>query len=115
MTSTTLTAAHVAALAIRDRPYCVYDPQTPGFGVRIAPGGTRSWIVEYRPNGGGRKQASRRLTIGRVGPLSLAKARDRARTVLAQVRLGGDPAAQLAGQRSAATVPELAALYLQKA
>ena len=36
-----------------------------GFGVRVQPSGVRSYIVNYRAGGGGRRAANRRLVIGR--------------------------------------------------
>jgi hypothetical protein len=48
-----LTKTIVQKLPTRDRVYIAYDDSLPGFGVRITPNGARSWIVEYRPHGGG--------------------------------------------------------------
>jgi integrase len=112
MSSIKFSANHVAGLTPRPAAYIDYDPDLPGFGVRIAPRGTRSWIVEFRPNGGGRKQPTQRMTIGHESSLSLAKAREKARTILAEVRLGGDPARERKDRREAVTVAELADLFM---
>jgi len=64
-----------------------FDDEIPGFGLRVRAGGSRSWIVQYKI---GAKH--RRLTLGSISLLDPAKARDKARDVLAAVRLGQDPA-----------------------
>jgi hypothetical protein len=51
-----LTKKTIDALPIRDRVYIAYDSVLPGFGCRVTPNGARSWIVEYRPHGGGPPQ-----------------------------------------------------------
>ena len=67
----------------------------------------KSWIVEYRPHGGGRGVAKRRATLGKVGTLTPDQARKKAADMLAQVRLGADPAAERAESRKALTVSGL--------
>ena len=107
-------AGYVEGLPIKPAGYVAYDPKLSGFGVRVAAGGTRSFIVEFRPGGGGRKVPTKRMTIGRVGVMTLAQARDRARRILAEVRVGIDPAAAKADRREAPTVAELSRLYLEQ-
>jgi integrase len=114
MSSVKFSANHVAGLTPRPAAYIDYDPDLPGFGVRIAPRGTRSWIVEFRPNGGGRKQPTQRMTIGHESSLALAKAREKAKKILAEVRLGGDPARERKDRREAVTVAELADLFMRE-
>lgn len=82
------------------------DADLPGFGVRVMSSGAKSFFVRYRV-GGGRGAQMRRLTLGRTETLTPEKARDAARSVLARVRLGEDPAGQKAERRSALTVSEL--------
>jgi integrase len=66
-----------------------FDDTCPGFGVRVRGSGVRVWVVQYDAAGG----VTRRMTLGPIKALSLAKARKMARDVLAQVRLGQDPVA----------------------
>lgn len=84
----------------------VMDADLPGFGVRVMASGAKSFFVRYRV-GGGRGAPMRRLTIGRTETLTPEKARDAARSILARVRLGEDPAGDKADRRSAHTVSEL--------
>src|SRR5882724_2519476 len=101
MPSARLTKTHVAALPTRDKTYIEWDADLPGFGCRVTKNGAKSWVVEYRAGGGGRGAPSRRMTLGSVATLSSEKARNGARDILASVRLGADPAADLARGREA--------------
>jgi integrase len=74
-----------------------WDDDLPGFGIRLREGGSRTWIIQYRP-GGGKKQ--RRPTIGSVKAMDAATARKAAKKALAQVELGGDPQAHKVEQRA---------------
>jgi integrase len=92
-------------------PDFYYDPDLAGFGVRVTPTGTKSWIVEYRPHGGGRAVTKRRVTLGKMGTLTPDQARRAAAEMLAQVRLGADPATEKTERRKSLTVAELLALF----
>jgi hypothetical protein len=63
-----------------------------GFGVRVLASGAKSWVIEYRPGGGGRSVGKRRLKLGDTFELTPAEARKTARIALSRVRLGSDPA-----------------------
>lgn len=72
-------------IAIRNaepRPvqYTLWDGRS-GFGLRVSPGGTKTWTVVY-----GRER--RRVTIGRYPLLDLKSAREAAKQYLAKVALG---------------------------
>ena len=71
--------------------YQVMDAQVSGFGVRVTDRGERSYILYTRYPG--RPGPARRL-LGRVGTLTLAEARDKARRWLALIERGVDPAAE---------------------
>ncbi len=86
-----LTQTIVDRASASQSPGFMWDSDLKGFGVRIAPSGAKSYIVQYRPHGG-RAAPTRRLTIGRVENLPLVQARRAAQEVLAKVALGGDPA-----------------------
>ena len=102
-----LTKRTVDGLAPADKPFIAFDEDLPGFGVRVMPSGSKSWIAEYRPHGGGRGVAKKRVTIGKSGSLTADQARRAAADILAKVRLGADPAAEKNERRAAITVAEL--------
>jgi hypothetical protein len=70
-----------------DRQYEVWDTLVRGFGVRVSPKGTKSFVLLYRV---GRRQ--RRLTIGRYPAVSLSNARKKAQAAVGEVISGEDPA-----------------------
>lgn len=107
MISDRLTKRVVDALQPRDKPFVAYDADLTGFGLRVMPSGVKSWIAEYRPDGGGRGVAKKRVTLGKVGALTPDQARRAASELLARVTLGADPAAEKAERRDALTVSGL--------
>lgn len=91
MATEKLTKRHIDGLKPAAKRYRHYDTELKGFGVLVLPSGVKSYIVEYRPDGGGRNVAKKRITVGRVGVLSPDQARTIARDWLAEVRHGADP------------------------
>ncbi len=99
-------------LTPRAAVYVAYDSSLAGFGCRVMPTGSKSWIVEYRPHGGGRRIAKKRVTLGRTSAIPPERARQAAKKILARVQLGEDIAAERAALRRAPTVGELAERYM---
>jgi integrase len=106
-----LTKQSVAGLKPRSRPYIEYDSDLGGFGVAVYPSGIKSWVCEYRPYGGGRGVAKKRVTLGKTSQLTSDQARKAAAEMLAAVRLGRDPALEKAERRASVTVGELIDLF----
>src|SRR5580704_4716777 len=106
-----LTKQSLASLKSRAKPYIEYDTELIGFGVAVYPSGIKSWICEYRPHGGGRGVAKKRVTLGKTSQLTPAQARKAAADMLAAVRLGGDPAQDKAERRASLTVGEMIDLF----
>jgi integrase len=104
----------IAKLAAGDSPVIYYDETLTGFGLRIQPTGAQSWLVEYRPGEGGRGVTKRRMVIGTPSTLPPEKAREAAEKLLAQVKLGGDPAAERAKARRAETVNDILDAYISE-
>jgi integrase len=89
----------------------IADAVVPGLYLIVQPSGAKSWAVRYRL---GRR--TRKLTLpGRYPVLSLAKAREAARTALEGVTGGQDPAAsKRAGTPADGTLAAYVALYREK-
>ena len=102
----------IAAIPVPEKPTTFYDDALSGFGLSVRPGGSRSWIIEYRPGAGGRGVAKRRLVIGDGVSMTPEDARAVAKSLLARVNLGADPAAERAEERAAETVAEVASKWL---
>jgi integrase len=102
-----LTKRAIDNLKPGDKPFVAFDASLPGFGVKVMPSGTKSFVLEYRPHGGGRGIAKRRLSIARYGAATVEQARSAALDALARIRLGADPAAEKADRRAAVTVSGL--------
>lgn len=113
MTQRRLTKTVVDDLAAREKDFVAWCPDLPGFGVRVRPTGSKTFIAQYRT--GGRNSPVRKVTIGAFGKLTVDQARTEAKKVLAGAELGTDVAAERAKVRSAITVSELCDLYLAAA
>ena len=113
MGTSRLTKTAAVELTPRAATFIEWDVDLPGFGLRVTANGSKSWIVEYRAGGGGRRAPSRRMTLGSIATLSADKARGAAKDILASVRLGADPARDRQTARAAPTVEELSQIFLK--
>ena len=109
MPSIAFTARTISGLRPSATQVDYWDDRLPGFGLRVSPGGRKTWILWYRVRGRGR-----RLTLGTHLALSLADARGHAREALREVSLGHDPATDRRAAPRADTVDALAAEYLER-
>lgn len=110
MPSQKLTKTSVESLLSGDIDVIYWDTLLPGFGVRVKPNGTRSYVVQYRNRQTGR---SRRKTIGRNGPLmTFSQAKEIARGLLSDVVRGKDPVAEGKAYKEAPSIADLADQYL---
>jgi integrase len=111
-----LTKRDIDALKPGPRRTPYPDGKVPGLSLVVAPNGTKSFVLQYRPLGSG---IPKRITIGRYGVLTLEQARDIAKDELAKVRRGEDPAEQRRIQRvekkRAITWATYAPLYIKHA
>ena len=63
------------------KPRILWDREQKGLGVKVQPGGTKSFVLDYRV--GGRQ---RRVMLARCSEIGLREARDRAGVELATIR-----------------------------
>jgi integrase len=108
-----LTKKLVDGIGASNRDVIIWDSEIPGFGIRIRPGGSKTFIAQYRA-GGGRSGTSRRFTLGRYGAITVDEARDAAKKVLGSVAHGSDPAGDRHAKRREMTVSELIDLYAKE-
>lgn len=90
----------------------VWDSEVAGFGIKVTPTGHKSYVVQYRVPGLGRRGFAKRIVLGEHGKLTPDEARRLARRELGKVAHGGDPAADRSARRGAATMKELGSAYL---
>jgi integrase len=109
-----LTKTYVASLSPRASTYLERDSELAGFAVRVTPAGSKSYCIEYRANGGGRRAPKRLYTIGSVATFRPEAARNAAQDLLASIRLGADPAAEKTSSRSGATISELHRMFIEE-
>ena len=78
-----LTERRIRDAAPEAKTRIMWDGQFKNFGVRIAPGGTKAFVLDYHAGG-----KHRRVTLARVGEVSLKQARELAGKEMARVRAG---------------------------
>ncbi len=104
LTKSAVDAAQPQAEAVELR-----DTLVPGFLCKITPAGRKVFMLQYRTNAGERRKPS----LGLYGELTVEQARSLAQEWLAQVRRGGDPAAEKAEAHQAPTVKELCTKFME--
>ena len=109
---TTLTKRTVEALKPAEKSWIAWDDKLTGFGVRVQPSGTKSFIVNYRAGSGGRKAPNKRVVIGRYGRIAPDRARRLARDLLGRVARGEDPAGERADARGVPTLARAFEVYM---
>jgi integrase len=89
----------------------LWDSELRGFGVRLKPSGTKTFVIQYR----NAERRTRRFVIGQYGVLSVELARNLAKKKLASVIDGGDPSQERRAAREGMTVAEVCDWYLGEA
>ncbi|AYW40810.1 DUF4102 domain-containing protein [Pseudomonas aeruginosa] len=104
-----LTKSAVDAAQPQAQPIELRDTLVPGFLCKITPAGRKVFMLQYRTNAGERRKPA----LGQYGELTVEQARSLAQEWLAEVRRGGDPAADKAEARKAPTVKELCVKFME--
>lgn len=95
-----------------EREFFVSDTSVTGFAIRVRPTGAMTYLVIYR-FGSGRGAPTRRYTIGSTKKVTPDEARRVAKTVLAEVVQGGDPAKEKSADQASPTFDSLVQDYLK--
>ena len=111
--SAKLTKRAVDAAAPKSTRYLLWDTELKGFGLRVAPSGTKTYIVRYRPRGVGPSAPKRFVVLGRHGPITPDEGRARARTLLGAVAAGRDPAREQTRIADTLIVARLVDLFIE--
>jgi len=109
MPTITLTDRFIQTIKATGKRVEYIDAKVPGLALRVMPSGAKSWTIRYRHRG-----RLRRMTLGVLGVVPLAKARERARDLLYEAAKGADPALAKQAGRKVETIGDLASLYLEK-
>ena len=109
----TLTKRTVEALQPAEKSWIAWDDKLTGFGCRVQPSGTKSFIVNYRPGDGGRKAPNKRVVVGRYGRIAPDEARRKAQDLLGRVARGEDPAEERSEARGMPTLEQAFEDYMK--
>ncbi|WP_421621325.1 integrase arm-type DNA-binding domain-containing protein [Alkalilimnicola ehrlichii] len=110
MSKLKLTQTKVKAIEPTPGKQAVYwDENLTGFGLRVSPGGTKTFFFQGRLNGRAKK-----ITIGKYGAIKAQAARDEAERIAAALTLGKDPTAQNKAERGVShTLGDLLTAYVK--
>ena len=109
-----LTKSLIDRLEPGDKDRFHFCSELRGFGLKVTPKGSKTFIVTYRV-GRGRNAQKPRETIGRYGsPWTVDQARDEAKRILALAARGEDPREQRRKSARMPTIAELCDLYLNQ-
>ena len=107
-------AIHKALKAPRDAQIAEYRiEEARGLVLHVLPSGTATWYFHYDAEVGKRRER-RKLKIGRIDEVALAKALGEAERLRPLIRQGADPVSQRITNREAMTFAELAAERLDR-
>jgi len=87
-----------------------WDDELKGFGIRVMPSGTKTYILNYRTP----QRKQRRIAIGRHGVLAPDEARKRARQMLNKIADNRDPLEEQTKVRGEITFEALAKEYISR-
>lgn len=90
---TKITDKVLANLAPQEKVYRIHDTKQPGLLIRVLPSGRASYMVTWARN--------KATTLGQVGTLTLAQARNYALQYLSEAHTHGEPLAVSQGRKSA--------------
>ncbi|MBX9705309.1 MAG: Arm DNA-binding domain-containing protein, partial [Gammaproteobacteria bacterium] len=96
MTTALISKSLINKLEPKSKQYDVRDSSLKGFMVRVHPSGSMTYAVQYKRGG--------RVTLGKVGVMELADARNKAAKIIGDFAHGLDPKQAEAQQRGIPTL-----------
>ena len=90
---TSLTQTIIEKAKPQKSAYEIRDARLPGLLIRIQPSGVKTYYCEYRRGS--------RVKLGRFQTFSVKKAREKAKGILKEVYVGGDPALTIRRKKKA--------------
>ena len=89
-----------------------WDSELSGFGVRVYPTGGKHYVVQTRA----RRNAAKRVTVGRHGVITADEARSRAAAIIARIKAGEEALPETEAERlsGSPTVGRLARRWLEQ-
>ncbi|WP_426265271.1 tyrosine-type recombinase/integrase [Sphingomonas sp. PWP1-2] len=109
--SVVLTKRLIEAAKPEAKRYEIWDSDVTGFGIRVGVSGSKTFVIRYRAEGGGREAPRRYVTVGRFGALTVEQGRKKAKELLAAATIGDDPAAERKAKRLEMKMSALVDLY----
>lgn len=108
-----LTLRSIEAAEPREAEYVLWDHELSCFGVRVRPGGAKTFIARTRV-GKGRSARKVTITLGKPGIVTVEDARRKARAAIADAAAGNEPA-RPESRTGPANVAALCQLWVEKA
>ena len=112
MSEVRITKRLVDSIEPGGRDTILWDADLSGFGLRVRSTGHKTYVVQYRVPGLGRRGFAKRVSLGEHGKLTPEEARRLARLELGNVARGDDPASARSRKKGIPTVRELGVTYL---
>jgi integrase len=105
-----LTRTSVEKLTPTQKDYIEWDSEMKGFGVRVWPSGTKTWVCQYRAGG-----RTRRVKLGVYPNVEPDLARQLAQVIFGDVAQGRDPARDKAAYKVGESFREVAETWYAQA
>ncbi len=105
-----LTKRLVESMEANGETQYLWDQEVKGFGLLITPGGSKSFILNYR----NKDNRSRRKTLGKFGNLTVEQARQMAKDLCYHISKGADPVREDEMQRTQPTFAEVSEKFMKE-
>lgn len=103
-----ITKSLIDSAHAKDKDYIIWDSAISGFGIKINPTGSKTFLLYYRTKTGRQRKPS----IGKYGQLTVEAARTIAQQWLGQIASGNDISAERIKAKRSETVADLCSRYI---